>query len=425
MAKRKKKKNINKNQNRINEQKAIEVKKESIKEDFWDDNRYFIENSKAIENELEIRKEKKTLKKYKNIEKKLIICLTVIVILLLIGCTSFFLTPRGSKMLTRNFVKITRTLKITKDTYKLDLKSAYGDNEGYHPKVIALEKPWHGYYYWIAFTPYPKADQGKENPHILASNDMIKWEEPLGYENPLDPAPDGPSKLYYNSDTHLLYNEKLDRMECYWRYVDDVTHIVIIYRKYTYDGVTWSEKEEFLKANRRKRDYLSPVVIIEDDKYKVWYVDRDLSLRYIERNVDDEAWSEPRKIVVDFAGESLHNWHLDLIRTDKGYEMLLSAFYKSHNTMNLYYLTSTDNIKYTPAKKVLAPELFSWNNKGLYRSSILYYQGNYFIFYSGIGYDGTRGVGITYGKTIDSIIWLTENNLYDFKKLVSKTACYE
>ena len=358
-------------------------------------------------------------------QKKLIIFLTLIITLMIVGCTSFLMTPRGTRILTNKFIKITRSLKITKDTYKLDLRSAYGDDEGYHPKVIAFERPWNGYYYWIAFTPYPKADQGKENPHILASNDMIKWVEPEGYENPLEPAPEGNSKLYYNSDTHILYNEKLDRLECYWRYVDDVSHIVVIYRKYTYDGITWSDKEEFLKANRRARDYLSPVVIIEDDLYKVWYVDRDLTIKYIERNVDKDLWSEPRKIDMDFGGEQLHNWHLDLIRTENGYEMLLSAFYTSHNTMNLYYSISPDNITYTPVKKVLSPELFSWNNKGLYRSSLLYYQDYYFIFYSGIGYDGTRGVGITYGKTIDSIIWLTENNIYDFKKIVSKTTCYE
>ena len=187
---------------------------------------------------------------------------------------------------------------ITKETLKLDLMSAYGDNEATHPKVIAFDEPWNGYYYWVAFTPYPKADQGKENPHILASNDMIDWEEPSGFTNPLEGKPAGNPKYFYNSDTHLLYNEHEDRLECYWRYVDDVNRLVIIYRKYTYDGSNWSDKEVFLKANRRRRDYLSPVVLIEDNMYKVWYVDGDFSLRYIERYIDKDNWSEPRVITL-------------------------------------------------------------------------------------------------------------------------------
>lgn len=315
---------------------------------------------------------------------------------------------------------------VTKETLKLDLRSAYGDDEAYHPKVIAFKKPWNGYYYWIAFTPYPKANQGKENPHILASNDMISWEEPPNFDNPLEPQPEGSPKYFYNSDTHLLYNEKENRLECFWRYVDDVNKLVIIYRSYTYDGTTWREKEVFLENNRRKVDYLSPVILMEEDKYMVWYVDRDFSLKYIERNIDED-WSTPRKINIVYENKDLENWHLDLIKTKKGYEVLISAFERGHsrNRMNLYYTKSVDNIYYDTPKVLLKPIKYSWNNRGLYRSSILYYEDQYFVFYSGIGFDDSRGIGVTFGNSIDNLVWLTKNNIYDFKKITSKTTCYE
>lgn len=62
--------------------------------------------------------------------------------------------------------------------YRLNIISSYGDKEAYHPKVIAFKEKWNGYKYWMSFTPYPKGKFAKENPHIVASNDLINWEVP-------------------------------------------------------------------------------------------------------------------------------------------------------------------------------------------------------------------------------------------------------
>ena len=70
--------------------------------------------------------------------------------------------------------------------YRLNIISSYGDKEAYHPKVIAFKEKWNGYKYWMSFTPYPKGKSAKENPHIVASNDLINWEVPKGLKNPLD-----------------------------------------------------------------------------------------------------------------------------------------------------------------------------------------------------------------------------------------------
>ena len=45
---------------------------------------------------------------------------------------------------------------------KLDIISSYGDDQAFHPKVLNFEKPWNGYRYWMAYTPYPGADQRKK-----------------------------------------------------------------------------------------------------------------------------------------------------------------------------------------------------------------------------------------------------------------------
>ena len=77
-------------------------------------------------------------------------------------------------------------------------------------KVLNFEKPWNGYRYWMAYTPYPGADQRKENPHVCVSNDRIHWKpfEGEGKAVSLDPLTpfEDPDKQY-NSDTHLVYRK--------------------------------------------------------------------------------------------------------------------------------------------------------------------------------------------------------------------------
>ena len=64
---------------------------------------------------------------------------------------------------------------LANSKYRLTTVSAYDDIDSYHPKILRFNPSWNGYYYWMAFTPYPNGDQAKENPHILASNNMLKW----------------------------------------------------------------------------------------------------------------------------------------------------------------------------------------------------------------------------------------------------------
>ena len=152
--------------------------------------------------------------------------------------------------------------------YKLNIVSPYGDIEAYHPKVINFKDEWNGYKYWMSYTPYPNGDDSKENPCIVASNDLITWKEPAGLVNPIDERIDDGEPLQYNSDAHLVYNYDLDRLECYWRFVNDVQNEVIIYRRCTKDGVHFSDKEIIIREEDRKnKDYVSPAIEYENGIY--------------------------------------------------------------------------------------------------------------------------------------------------------------
>ena len=306
---------------------------------------------------------------------------------------------------------------LANSKFRLTTVSAYDDIDSYHPKILRFNPKWNGYYYWMAFTPYPNGDQAKENPHILVSNNMLTWVEPNGYKNPLEPQPDGTPDKQYNSDTHLVYRKDLDRLECWWRYVNDETGRVIIYRKYTSDGVNWCEKEEMINWNRKENDCLSPALIYENGLYKMWFVDVGYVVKYMESD-DGKVWNKQRQLNISYDKPNMNNWHLDVIKTNKGYEMLLSSFEngQNRNDMDLYYTKSTDNVSWDTCITILkhSNDPLSWDNRGIYRSSFLMKDGLYYVFYSATSTKGTKGIGITYGKDISNLKGIENNDTYIF-----------
>ena len=284
--------------------------------------------------------------------------------------------------------------------YRLNIISSYGDKEAYHPKVIAFKEKWNGYKYWMSFTPYPKGKSAKENPHIVASNDLINWEVPKGLKNPLDEVDNIPKKRY-NSDSHIVYNPDTKILSCYWRQVDH--NKVIIYKRDTKDGVHWRKKEiVIISTDRHKKDYISPAIIYDEGIYKIWYVDVNYKVKYA-TSEDGLNWVDQKEVNIIYK-ENLNSWHLDIIKTDKGYEMLVVAFdkWKNLNKMKLYYTYSLNETDFVEAKVVLKPEtrMNKWDNSGIYRSSFIYENGKYYVFFGAQSKRNHRGTGLLEGKDL-------------------------
>ncbi len=289
---------------------------------------------------------------------------------------------------------------------ELKMKNAYGNYIGYHPSVQFFENKWNGYTYWCAYTPYQNCNDFWENPHIAVSNDLVNWETPQGFSNPLEPVPDDYERgISYNSDTELVYNTDKNQLECWWRYYDYRNMTVSLYRKVTKDGVHWSEKEKTMSSTPlNKHDFLSPALVYENHTYKMWAIDlkQGYVIHYYE-SADGINWTKPVIINVEYENPNIRHWHMDVIHTPKGYEMLLSAFPKDSNDhlhMSLYYAFSKDNKEYTKARIILKPSSSKsgWDNQGLYRSSLLYANNKYYCFYSGVNTKtGPTGIGVISG----------------------------
>ena len=222
-------------------------------------------------------------------------------------------------------------------------------------------------------------------------------------------------KKIYNSDSHIVYNEDLDRLECYWRMVDDEKNQAIIYRRYTTDGINWSKKEiSIMSDDRTKLDYVSPAILYDNGIYKMWFENKNNTFWYCESK-DALTWSEPKKLKLNYGKEKVHLWHLDIIKNNGQYEMISVAYteWKKRNNMCLYYSTSIDGINWSENKKILSPTTGSknWDNKGIYRSSFIYENGKYYIFYSGTSLDYHHGVGLVFGENIFKL----KKNKTDYK----------
>ena len=307
---------------------------------------------------------------------------------------------------------------------RLILPMAYDTIEATHPSVINFPDEWHGYKYWMGITAYPKGSAVYENPHILKSNDLINWTPDAN--NPLDEPKsekfDGKSPLQYNSDTNLIYNKEENRLELFWRYVDDVSGQVYIYRIDSSDGENWSDKIIVYQNERKKGDWLSPAFVKDEKGYQVWYVSRGFKV-YHRSSTDGLNWENEKEIPMKYAFDpKMKNWHLDVQKTDLGYETVLSGFKDDgtnnlglRHVMNLYYSKSEDGEHWDDLEPILFPsgDKHQFDGKGLYKSALMKERDTYYIFYSGIGFDDTRGVGLSYGKDIHHLKGLNYSDTSD------------
>lgn len=262
-----------------------------------------------------------------------------------------------------------------------------GDDQPTHPKVLYFEDGWNGHKYWMAYTPYPNNNDYEENPCITYSDDGIHWSEE-GISNPI-------IRTEYDScwysDVHLVYVPETDTMELWVRWCspkgDDGKEPGWegVFRLKSKDGVNWSEKEYLYHTHDPEfASLLSPVVIYEDGKYKIWFCYQRDCLRYFESE-DGTNWQYIRDISVNITPLGDYKlWHFDMIKTDKGYEFVGCYQRNGEFDQNNYiaYSRSKDNINYEPAICILANgDPGNFDDLELYRPSLVQVGDKYRLYY--------------------------------------------
>ncbi|MCH5217392.1 MAG: hypothetical protein J1F07_02380 [Muribaculaceae bacterium] len=293
----------------------------------------------------------------------------------------------------------------------IDVNNYMQNTQNIHPKVLYFPEGWHGYRFWMAYTPYPNGAVDCENPCIAASHDGLNWEDPKGLSNPLATAPEGG----YNSDTHLVYDAAHDRLECWWRKYNIATTSDAICRRVSGNGIDWEPEELLLDWQTDNR--LSPTVWIEDGKYRMIYSNGRF-LYHISTPVGKEKkeWSEPEKLPVDWG--NLAAWHQDLITDENGDLEIVVCCYVvgegNNNAADLYYVKVKGDLTEATAPAMILhrgenEEDFDW--RSIYRSSIVKVDGEYYIYYSCIGKNWERHMSLLRGPSPFELRGLTRDDM--------------
>ena len=278
-------------------------------------------------------------------------------------------------------------------------------NQPYHPCVLYFDTAWNGYKYWMSESPFPKGASPYrdryENPCIHCSNDGVNWTTPIGLVNPIDDltATDITNKDYM-SDPHIIYRQDLNRIECWYRITraTDSNHTYIL-RKYSTDGVNWSERETIYDCidNGTNEMIRSQGVIWEDNKYKFLYTDRSEKVKYGEWD-GSSNWTFSACTLSD--NKSV--WHLDFGKnpTDNSYYMI--AYSKKDSDVKYY--KSADKLTWTYVKTLLTTgdDSTFWNST-LYRSCATYNGKEWLLYFTAEKDKRLAILGLMKGKTLDTL----------------------
>lgn len=282
-----------------------------------------------------------------------------------------------------------------------------GGNQSTHPNVITFPEPWHGFKYYMGYTPYPYADGSEENPCLAASNDLLHWEKPKNLINPIACAEE--HECDELKDSHLLYRSDLDRLEMWYLGRNHSTMsengLLHCFRKISYDGIEWSQSEimyVFCDFN-----LASPTIIWNVDHYEFWGIRNDKSdiNAYYMQSHDGQSWSELIPCVIPDV-EKTAMWHGTVSFINNKYYFVWVGNSKSERN-NIYYAESRDRITYTQPKCIIKNDT-GWEY--LYRPCLVFDNSNWYCYYGCVRCDGRWLIGLSLGKELNSLVGYCSND---------------
>lgn len=271
---------------------------------------------------------------------------------------------------------------------ELEILNYTNNFQNTHPKILFFPDSLFGYKYWMTYTPYPDGNIEFENVCLAVSNNGYFWTH-INDSKPLVPQ----YKFGYNSDPHLLYRTDLNQLELWYRPYNISTLKSKIVRCVSTDGVNWSKEQTIWDFDDSQK--LSPAILFEDDKYKMWYCDNNLIKFRESVDNDIDKWTSSSTVPVYV--KRVNFWHLDVISDSNGkYEFLVCGYNinSNSNSADLYYFSQNINT-YTTPHLIAHKFLNNSRYKGLYRSSFFKDGDYYYLYGSSIDFSWQRHLFIS------------------------------
>lgn len=280
-----------------------------------------------------------------------------------------------------------------------------GSGQTVHPDVLYFKNKWNGFRYWMCHTPYPNTNDIYENPSIVVSQDGVTWVVPPGLTNPLDQ----PTESELQENVHLSDGVIFmvgNTMECWYRYRNKTTNEEKFLRRTTIDGVNWTPKEVvyMFTVDTSRTWGVSPTLIHENGKYRMWFVSGDGIWLTESTTGEASTWSELAWVRVNWLDESIDPWHIDVTKNphDGRFNLIIATVPVGVNDRYIAHASSPDGKSFGEAKIIMSPSLekSGWDNKSLYRASLVYVDDMYRLYYSAMNVNNQWKVGLVEGLEI-------------------------
>lgn len=286
-----------------------------------------------------------------------------------------------------------------------------GSGQVTEPDVVSFELPWHGFKYWMAFSPFPFGDASKENPSIAASDDGISWQVPPGLTNPLALR----STDAHLSDASLFYDSASDELWTYYIEESAIRKTTKVFRLASMDGTHWQNQGELFQVPTYK--LVSPTVAKVNGSYFMWTVNAGSagctagsSVPEYRMSSDGMKWSDARPANLSPSGYVV--WHLNVsyVASKQEYWAAVAAYANGSDCGHTVLLLSKsqDGINWTTyGQPVLGPST-TWDDREIYRSTLLFDSSTnrLKIWYSAASKREVWRVGLAEGDFDSLLEWL-------------------
>lgn len=229
----------------------------------------------------------------------------------------------------------------------ISLPTYDGSGQATHPKILYFPGGWHGYRYWMSYTPYPNGNAAYENPSIAVSNDLIHWTMPQKQKVSLTGAPKDVKSGGHYSDSHIVMNGNV--MELWYRYNrgnrktgrTDYS-MDYYYRKTSTDGVHWSAPELMQSSSA---GILSLAVNYTGGEYEFWYTDYRHRLMHAS-SVNGTTWTHIKQCSLTLP-KDYAPWHQDVVEYKGVYYLLQTGINLAKYSFSLFLSHSYDGVHFT------------------------------------------------------------------------------
>ena len=255
-----------------------------------------------------------------------------------------------------------------------------GSNQATHPDILLERGPDGAPHLTMAMTPYPYSNDRLENPSLLTGSDGMTFAPPPGVLAPLVPAP----AYDHNDDPDLRRDPRTGDYEIlYLETLRPKVQTLVALR--SPDKVTWTRRDAIVYDLAHGAQFMvSPTAIEEGGKTYLFYVDATAHTLWGMVSADGTTWDAKTAAPIKIALGAVQAWHVDVIRGDGAYGLLISGFDTGgFKHQNLYLATSPDLETWT-----LRPEpLLGYRDpalgvESLYRSTGVVEHGSLVVWYS-------------------------------------------